>query len=302
MARIWLNGEVVEEEDARIPVLDRAVLYGDGIFETLRAYDGFPFRLERHLRRLKEACDVLRLEQPWEDREIAEAIRLLYRENVGSGDAYVRITLTGGLYDGGRNLTRSNPPNLFVVVTPLPRPKDHSRREGIRVCFASFTRNSRSPLVRIKSANYLESLWARQEAADRGYDDALFMNEKGHLCEATTSNLFLVKSGELLTPEPSCGLLPGITREAVLELCRDLSIPAREGELVPEDLLGADEAFLTNSVSEILPLREVEGKALSASPGPLTSTISRAYRELVERETAPGRHRPQQKRWPGQGA
>ncbi len=292
MAKIWLNGTLVDEEEAQIPVLDRAILYGDGLFETLRAYRGLPFRLDRHLRRLEEGCKVLRLELPAKSAVISKAIRLLYGENVGSGDAYVRITLTGGLHDGSRTLTRSNAPNLFIVVTPLPGLPPKRYLEGVRVCLASFPRNSLSPLCGIKSANYLESLWARQEASDRGYDDALFLNEKGHLCEATTSNLFLVKDGEVLTPEQECGLLPGITREAVLEICENMSIPCREGKFSPRDILEADEAFLTNSTVEILPVREVEESPLPSCPGALTTLIHRAYQELVTRELGPENREP----------
>lgn len=284
MGKIWLNGVVLDEEEARLPVMDRAVLYGDGIFETIRAYRGMPFRLDRHLKRLMQGCSALRLKVPAGKEDIARAIDLLYRENVVYGDAYVRITVTGGIYDGSRTLTRATSPNLFIVVKPLPSLQDYQHEKGVRVCISSFPKNSNSPLSRIKSANYLESLWARQEAADEGYDDALFLNEKGHLCEATTSNLFFSKDGILLTPLPACGILSGITREAVIELCEAMSIPCLEGHFVLEDLLQADEAFLTNSIVEILPVREVLGKPLSSCPGPLTTKLQRAYRELVEKE------------------
>ncbi len=284
MSKIWLDGEILDDKEALINVMDRSVLYGDGVFETLRAYDGIPFRLDRHLRRLEKGCQALRMRITADEAELSRAISLLYEENVGFGDAYVRITVTGGLHDGGRTLTRSGQPRTFILVTPLPPVHFSPKDKGIRLCLASFPRNSHSPLSRIKSANYLEFLWARQEATDKGYDDALFLNQEGHLCEATTSNLFLIREGGVFTPGLKCGPLPGITRETVLELCRELLIPAREDCLVLDDLLQADEAFLTNSVAEVIPVREVEGRSLPQCPGPITKTVHEAYRDLVRKE------------------
>lgn len=280
--KVYLNGRIVEEEEALLPVSDRGVLFGDGLFETVRAYGGRPFRLERHLARLREGCRVLCITGIPGDEEIGEAISLLYRENVGNGDAYVRITVTGGAFDGSRTLRRSGPPNLFVVVKPLePYPEEFYTR-GVRLTVSSIRRNATSPLLRIKTNNYLESLFARHEAVEAGFHDAVFLNTYGHIAEASTSNIFLVTDETVCTPHLECGVLPGITREAVLELCQELEIPTETGFYTLDELLSAEEAFLTMSTGEIVPVSEVEGTRLGdACPGPVTTRLTRAFRHLV---------------------
>lgn len=281
--KVYLDGKIVDAGEALIPVNDRGVLFGDGLFETIRAYGGKPFRLDRHLRRLREGCRVLRLSGIPRDEEIAEAIDVLYRENVGSGDAYVRITVTGGDFDGTRNLTRSFRPRFFIIVRPFEGYPPEFYRRGIRLTLSSVRRNLHSPLWRIKTTNYLEPLYAKQEAADRGYDDAFFLNTEGYLAEGSTSNFFLVRGGKVLTPHPDCGILPGITRETVLELCSSLGITWEEGFYRLQDLHGADEAFLTMTTGEIIPVAEADGVSIGERcPGPVTSTLSAAYHQLVK--------------------
>jgi branched-chain amino acid aminotransferase group I len=283
--KVYLDGRILDAEEACLPLNDRGVLFGDGLFETIRAYRGRPFRLDRHLARLREGCRVLRISGIPGNDEIEEAIHALYRENVGEGDAYVRLTVTGGDFDGTRNLTRSSAPRFFIMVKPLEGYPPEFYGRGVRVTVSSVRRNSRSPLSRIKTNNYLEPLYAKQEAADRGYDDALFLNTEGYLAEGSTSNLFLVSGGTVKTPHADCGILPGITREAVLELCAELVLPAEEGFYALEDLKAAEEAFLTMTTGEIIPIREVDGFRLSGPcPGAVTSRLMRAYRDLVETE------------------
>lgn len=283
--KMYLDGRMVEEEEALIPVLDRGVLFGDGLFETVRAYQGRPFRLDRHLARLREGCRVLRLSGLPGDEEVRMAVAELYRENVGNGDAYVRITVTGGDFDGSRNLTRSGPPHVCITVKPLEGYPPRFYQKGVRVIVSSVRRNAHTPLVRIKTSNYLEPLYARQEAADRGYDDALFLNTEGYLAEGSTSNIFLVRQGRVCTPCVECGILPGITREAVMEICAGEGIPSEEGFYVLDDLLTSDEAFLTMTTGEIIPIAEVDGNPLKGGcPGPVTSLLIRSYRRLVEEE------------------
>lgn len=283
--KVYLDGRMVEGEEAVLPVDDRGVLFGDGLFETIRAYQGKPFRLDRHLARLREGCRVLRIAGIPGDREVEEAIAELYRENVKSGDAYVRITVTGGPFDGSRTLARSQPPHVFIIVMPFEGyPQDFYRR-GLRLTFSSIRRNTHSPLLRIKTNNYLESLYAKQEAVDNGYDDAVFLNTDGYLAEGSTSNLFLVRGGKVMTPHPDCGILPGITRETVLELCGKQGIAAEEGFYFLDDLKAAEEAFLTMTTGEIIPISEVADAFRSEKcPGPITLRLSQAYRRLVEEE------------------
>jgi len=281
--KVYLNGVIVDEGAAFLPVNDRGILFGDGLFETIRAYGGRPFRLERHMARLREGCRTLRLAGIPGDEEVRRAIGELYAANVREGDAYVRITVTGGAFDGSRTLRRSGPPNVFIVVKPLePYPEEYYSH-GLRLTVSRIRRNATSPLVRVKTNNYLESLFARQEAVEAGFHDALFLNTYGHLAEATTSNIFLVSDGEVCTPHLECGVLPGITREAVLEICQDLEIPTETGFYTLDELFSAQEAFLTMSTGEIIPVREVDGSRLGEScPGPVTARLIQAFHELVK--------------------
>ncbi|WP_287152696.1 aminotransferase class IV [Candidatus Solincola tengchongensis] len=283
--KIYLDGRIMEAEEARIPVTDRGILFGDGLFETIRAYRGKPFRLDRHLKRLREGCRVLRLSGIPGDEEIARAIEALYMENVGSGDAYVRLTVTGGDFDGSRTLTRSSPPRFFILVRPFEGYPPEYYRRGIRLTVSSVRRNPYSPLWRIKTSNYLEPLYAKQEAADRGYDDSLFLNTDGYLAEGSTSNLFLVSGEKVMTPHTDCGILAGITRETVLELCSREGTACEEGFYDLEDLRAAGEVFLTMTTGEIIPVAEVDGfRPAEGCPGPVTSRLSEAYRRLVAEE------------------
>jgi branched-chain amino acid aminotransferase len=283
--KVFLNGDVFDEGEALIAANDRGVLFGDGIFETMRAYGGKPFRMDRHLERLKAGCRELRITRVPYDSELAAAIDELYRLNVVSGDAYVRITLTGGWFDGNRGLERSGAPNVYIMVKPFEGYPREWYERGIRIIVSSIRSNEGSPLSRIKSIDYLDNLMAKQEAWDRGADDALMLNCGGYLAEGASSNLFLVRRGKLLTPGVECGLLPGVTRETVMELCEEYGLVCETAFLSLDDLLGADEAFFTMSTGEIVPIALVEGTPIGLKcPGPITLRLSAAYQELVRRE------------------
>jgi branched-chain amino acid aminotransferase len=283
--KVYLNGNVIEESAALIPAGDRGVLFGDGIFETMRAYNGKPFRMDRHLERLRAGCRELRFSGAPGGAEIAAAIAELYRLNVVSGDAYIRVTLTGGFFDGNRSLERSGAPNVHIIVKPFEGYPRGWYERGMRVVVSSVRSNEGSPLSRIKSVNYLDNLIAKQEARDRGADDALMLNSSGYLAEGASANLFLVRRGKLATPGVECGLLPGVTRETVMELCEEYGLVCETAFLVLDDLLGADEAFFTVSTGEIVPVAEVEGTSIGFKcPGPITIRLSAAYHDLVKRE------------------
>ena len=283
---IFLDGDYVPAGDARIPVDDRGVLFGDGVFETVRSYEGKPFRLHRHLDRMASACQTLRLKRPYAEREVAEAVDTLIRKNgLESGNARVRITVTGGPSGSAKTLERSGTARMFILARPYEPPPDDFYREGISLSVSEIRRNATSPLSTVKSSNFLDSLIARQNAADQGADDAILLSPNGNLSEATTSNLFMVSDKKVLTPDAASGLLPGITREAIIELCAFLEIPCALITAGPEDLLSADEVFLTNSMVEVLPVREVAGRPFGICPGPVTRKLITAYRDLVARET-----------------
>jgi branched-subunit amino acid aminotransferase/4-amino-4-deoxychorismate lyase len=285
--RVFFNGDLVSASEARLPFDDRAVLYGDSVFETVRVYRGTPFRLWRHLERLTDACRVLRLDNPWSDMEITAAVAVVLEANGLLGtDARVRVTLTGGPSTGPKGLARPGTPGLLVTAKPYEPPPESHYREGISLAISGIKRNTSSPASQLKTANYLDSLLARQEAFDRGAHDAVMLTTAGNLAEATSSNLFMVKDGELLTPNVGCAFLPGITREAIVEIALENEIPCREVMEGVETLMGADEVFLTNSMVEVLPVRVVGTRTVPECPGPLTARLSSLYQELVERETS----------------
>jgi branched-subunit amino acid aminotransferase/4-amino-4-deoxychorismate lyase len=284
--KVFLNGEIVPLSAAALPIDDRSVLFGDSAFETMRAYDGTPFRLWRHLERLGESCRMLRLELPCSAMEITAAVALVLEENgLSSGtDSRVRITVTGGAPAGPKGLARSGEATLFVTARPYEPPSREDYRKGAALAISGIKRNPSSPLSSMKSGNYLYSLFARQEALDRGDDDALMLTTSGNISEATSSNIFYLKDGELATPNAGLGFLPGVTREAVLEAAMHMEVGCRLVTEGPDNLLSADEVFLTNSMFELLPVRRIGTCEVPACPGPLTVRLHAAYRDLVKAE------------------
>jgi branched-subunit amino acid aminotransferase/4-amino-4-deoxychorismate lyase len=284
--KVFINRELVPLSRALIPVDDRAVLFGDSAFETLRGYGGFPFKLRRHRERLAESCRMLRREVPLPAGDIEAAVAdLLEQNNLNRGkDARIRITVTGGPAVGPKGLRHAGAAGIFITARPYDPPSPDEYRDGVSLAVSGIKRNSSSPLSHIKSGNYLDSLFARQEALDRGDDDAVMLTTAGNLSEATSSNIFYSKDGVLFTPNMGCGFLPGITRETVIELTHKVGIGCTLVTEGPENLLKADEAFLTNSMFELMPVRRAGSHDMPCCPGPLTERLHAAYRELVAHE------------------
>ncbi|MBI4285463.1 MAG: aminotransferase class IV [Chloroflexi bacterium] len=280
---IYLNGSLVPGEQARVSVLDYGFLYGYGLFETMRAYGGRVFRLGRHLDRLERSA--VSLEIPVDTAELARAVAETVRAN-NLKEARIRITVSAG--EGGMvpDLTTCSRPTVLVVARAYQPYPPTVYAKGYTAIFSTIRRNSQSPLPGLKSLSFLENVLARQEAKKAGANDAVFLNDRGFLAEASTSNIFLVAGGVLKTPGLSCGILPGVTREAVLELAGQMGIPCAEAEIKPEALLRADEAFLTNAIIEIMPLVAAGGTPVgSGRPGLVTRQLMAAYRRLVTAET-----------------
>ncbi|MFW6158205.1 MAG: aminotransferase class IV [Planctomycetota bacterium] len=283
MSDVYLNGEFVERDVAAVSAFDRGVLYGDGLFETVRAYGGQPFDLGEHLARLAGSAAFLGI--PFPGREpIAGAVRELIDRN-GLGDAYVRVTLTRGEHTGALVPDEPGEPTVLVEARELhPYPAELYER-GADVIVSSLAHDSRSPLRAHKTTNYLLSIVAKREAAGRGALEAVLLDPAGHVCECATSNIFCVRGGALFTPPLDLNILPGITRSRVIELARAGGTAVREERFTADDLRAADEAFVTNSLMEVLPVRSVGGVRLSAAPGPVTRSLRAAYRGLVPRGT-----------------
>ncbi|MFC2021743.1 aminotransferase class IV [Chloroflexota bacterium] len=276
---VYLNGSLVPRSQALISVLDYGFLYGFGLFETMRAYGGQVFRLDNHLNRLARSAAILGL--PTETLGLKRAVTDTIRANQ-LGDARIRITISIGEGRMAPDPSTCSKPTVLILAGRYKPYPAQVYGKGFGAIVSSIRRNSQSPLSGLKSANYLESMLARQEARDAGVDEAICLNEKGLLAEASMSNIFLVTDGILRTPGQENGILPGITRETVLELTPQLGINTLEHDIRLDDLINAQEAFITNSLIEVMPLTEVGGKPVgSGRPGPLTKRLMAAYKEMV---------------------
>ena len=276
---VYLNGSLIPRSQASISALDYGFLYGYGLFETMRAYGGRVFRLDSHLRRLARSAEILGL--PIGTLDLKGAVMDTIQANQLS-EARVRITISIG--EGGMvpDPSTCNRPTVLILAGHYQPYPEQVYQKGFRAVVSSIRRNSGSPLSRLKSANYLESILARQEARAAGVDEALCLNEKGLLAEASMSNIFLVTDGILRTPGQESGILPGITRETVLELASQLGIKPLEHDIGLDELFQAQEAFLTNSLIEVMPLTEIDGKPIgSGRPGSVTKRLLAAYRKMV---------------------
>jgi branched-chain amino acid aminotransferase len=277
---VYLNGELVAAEQAALSALDRGLLHGYGLFETMRSYGGRVFRLAEHYRRLEAGAELLAIPVPLTLAALEEAVDATLARN-GLPGAYVRLTVTAGPAGDGGNASVI----LFArEVTEYPL---ELRERGMAAVVSAVRRNETSPLARVKSLNCLDNLLAREEARRSGAGEALLLNTRGFVAEGAASNVFLARNGTLLTPGVEAGALPGITRQAVLELAGEEGIEVVETSLALPGLVGAGEAFLTNSVMEVMPLVSVDGRPVGPGrPGPLTERLARRYRDLVARETS----------------
>ncbi len=275
--KVYIDGQVCAEAEAAVPVSDRGFLYGDAIFETLRTHGGEPFLLDRHLERLFDSCEELGIAPRETPAEVAE-ITLQLAADLGV-EASIRIAVTRGSAYGPWPKDLPEAGRTVIAVRPLaPHPEELYSR-GMRLATSRIMRFEGSPLAGHKTANYLESVLARGDAAERGADEALLLNTAGRVAELSAANVFAVVYGRILTPALEEGPLPGITRQVVLELAEAAGIKTHSGQLAPEALADADEAFATNSLLGICPISELDGvKIGEVTPGPITRQIQEAYR------------------------
>jgi branched-chain amino acid aminotransferase len=277
MNKVYLNGRLVDERRAVVSALDRGLLYGDGLFETMRAYGGRVFRLDQHLARMARSAKALRI--PFDVKP--DAVTKLLRAN-GLADAYVRITLTRGVHGGDLGLDTGARPTQIIQARAFHAYPPRLYRRGMKVALADAVRPSRSAAGRHKTLSYIENLLARDAAKGRGFDETLFLDDRGFVAECATSNLFWAKKGTLFTPAASMNILPGITRAAVIEIARADGVKVKEGRFRLAELKRADEVFLTNSLMEVMPVREVAGKRIFRHVA--TRGFALAYRRLVAAE------------------
>lgn len=277
---LWINGRIVGEDQFCIRAGDRGMLYGDGLFETVRLYRGKPFVLEQHCARLKDGCTKLNISYP--EKEIESGIKQVL-ENAGHLDGSLRITVTRGESSRGILPPSDTSPTVIIkcqwgdVYSPV------LYERGFRAVTISFPRNHLSPLVRLKTLNYLENVLGRMEAANAGVEEGIFLNFDGDVAEGTVSNVFLVLEEGIATPPLESGLLPGITRDLVIMLALQSGLNVSERPVRKEDFARATEAFLTNSLLEVMPLVSLDGKPVgNGRPGPVSVALRHAYHQYVE--------------------
>jgi branched-chain amino acid aminotransferase len=280
-ATVNINGRISPDSEAVVPVFDHGFLYGEGIYETLRTYGGRLFLYDRHMRRLRNSAELIDLALPFTDDELAGHIReTIAAATFDRKEAYVRVLVTRGVGDLTYDLKATAKPSWVIIVKPLLSPAAENYERGVKVALVDVVRNhpqSVNPMI--KSNNLMNQALAAQQALKRGGFEAVMRNYRGELTEGATSNLFIVKNGTALTPPIESGLLPGITREFVFEVGRGAGVVVREQVLREDDLFGADEAFLTSTTREIVPIVAVdERKIAHGNPGPVTLKLLNAFR------------------------
>lgn len=283
MARtIFMNDRLVPEEEARVSVFDHGLLYGDGVFEGLRSYSGHVFRLDAHLDRLWDSARAICLEIPLTKEAMAQAVIDTLAAN-SLTDGYIRLIVTRGAGTLGLDPNRCSNPQVIIIADTISLYPREFYEQGLRIVTAATQRIQSAALSpRIKSLNYLNNIMAKLEGLQAGCVEALMLNHKGEVAECTGDNIFVVRSGRLLTPPPDAGILEGITRNAVMELAGADGIDCREATLTRHDLYTANECFLTGTAAEVIPVVEIDGRKIGhGNPGPITRRLTDAFHALV---------------------
>ena len=279
---VYVNGKFLSRDDAKVSVFDHGFLYGDGVYETMRAYRGKIFFLSRHLARLKQSADAISLALPLSLDKIGEALNEALTVNK-LNEAYVRIQISRGEGDIGLDPALCPAPTMVIMTRPFQDYPPELYANGVAVAVVQTRRNH--PLAldpAIKGTNFLNNILAKIQSLKAGAYEGIMLNWKGYVAEGTISNIFTVKKGVLQTPDLETGILEGITRDLVLHLARREKIPTREVLMRPKDLAKADECFITNTTIEVLPVTTIDGHPVgNGRPGPITERLMNAYKNEV---------------------
>ena len=283
-AMVNVNGQIFREQEAAISVFDHGFLYGEGIYETLRTYHGRLFMYDRHVRRLRNSAAMIELAIPFTDEELGRHISdTMGVANLGGAQAYLRVLVTRGIGDLSYDLKATPKPSWVIIVKPLVEPAPEIYERGCKVALVDVVRNHpRAVNPMIKSNNLMNQALAAQQAFQRGAFDGVMRNYRGELIECATSNLFVVRNATVLTPPIASGVLPGVTRDLLFELGQNGGIEVREQVLGDDDLFGAQEAFLTSTTREVVPIVTVDERPIgNGTPGPVTGKLLEAYRRFA---------------------
>ncbi len=285
---IYLNGKYVSEEEAKISVFDHGLLYGDGVFEGLRSYNGRIFKLDEHLIRLYNSAKAISLEIPLKFEEFKNAVIETVRKN-NLKNSYIRIVVTRGVGDLGLDPRKCKVPTVFIIASKIQLYPESIYEKGIDVITVATRRNlNESVNPQIKSLNYLNNILAKIEANNSGATEGLILNQFGYVSECTGENVFIVKKNSLITPPLSAGALGGITREVVMQIGEKIGLKVKEENMTRYDIYTSDECFLTGTAAEIVPVAKVDGRVIgNGKPGKITMKIREEFHKLTEKEGVP---------------
>lgn len=280
--QVWIDGKLVNKEDAKVSVYDHGLLYGDGVFEGIRAYSGKIFECKAHLDRLFDSAKAIRLTIPYSAAQLEKVIYEVMAAN-NFKECYCRLLVTRGVGSLGLDPHNSPGPSVIVICDLIRLYPAEMYEKGMAVITASVIRNHPNALSpRIKSLNYLNNILAKMEAIEAGVPEAVMLNHAGFVAECTADNIFIVRHGEVLTPPASEGSLEGVTRSVIMNLARGSMIPMHERRLERHDLYIADECFLTGTGAEVVPVTKIDGRPIgTGEPGPITKKLMTAFHKFV---------------------
>ena len=287
-SKIYIDGKFYSEANAKISVFDHGLLYGDGIFEGIRFYNGRVFRLEEHLARLWDSARSICLEIPMSMREMTEALLETIRQN-NLREGYIRLVVTRGVGNLGLNPTQCKRPSVIIITAQIALYPESVYKNGLTVVTCATRRTSPASLnPAVKSLNYLNNVMARIEANLAGADEALMLNDAGYVAECTADNVFILKHGQIFTPPITAGALRGITRSVVFEIAAELGIKIHETNITRHDVFIADECFLTGTAAEVIPVIKADGRTIGdGKPGPISTRTIARFRELTRESGTP---------------
>ncbi len=278
--KIWLDGELVDKSQAKISVFDHGVLYGDGVFEGIRAYNGRVFRLEEHIRRLFDSAKAILLTIPYTIEEVIQfTVDTVAANNLKDG--YIRLVVTRGDGELGLNPYLCPKASMFIIASTIKLYPEEHYTNGLALITCATRRPAPGAMMpQVKSLNYLNNIMAKVEAIQSNALEAIMLNEQGYVAECTGDNLFILKNGVLITPLISDGALDGITRSVILQLADRLGVPVKEQSMTRYDIFVADECFLTGTAAEVIPVISLDRRIIGdGKPGPLTLRFIEAFRE-----------------------
>ena len=287
-AKIYIDGKFYSEANAKVSVFDHGLLYGDGIFEGIRFYNGRVFRLEQHFERLWNSARSICLDIPMTWQEMTEALLETIRQN-HLRDGYIRLVVTRGVGNLGLNPEQCKNPSVIIIVATIALYHEDFYRKGLSIVTVATRRSNPASLnPAVKSLNYLNNVMARIEANLASADEALMLNDAGNVAECTADNVFIIKHGQIFTPPTTAGALQGITRSVVSDIAGEFDSKVIEADFTRHDIFVADECFLTGTAAEIVPVVKADGRVIgNGKPGPITTRIIARFREMTHQTGTP---------------